>query len=264
AHGVRASQPFIAINCGAIPDELVESELFGHRKGAFTGAVADKEGVFVAANGGTVFLDEVGEIPLNQQVNLLRVIQQREVRPVGGNEMITFDTRIIAAANKNLEKEVEEGRFRDDLFYRLNVVEIALPVLQERQGDIPLLARHFMEKYSRKLNRPVKGINREAMEALVAYEWKGQVRELENIIERAVLLGEDAYISLNDLPANMAGLSNGSVVEVAALDKAVQLFEQQHIQRMLKRCGGNKTKTAGLLGIDPSTLYRKMEKMGIS
>src|SRR6056297_2077246 len=198
-NGKRGSKPFIAINCGAIPKDLVESELFGHKKGAFTGAISDKDGVFVAANKGTVFLDEVAEIPLNQQVNLLRVIQEREVKPIGSNQMIQFDTRIIAATNKDLEKEVEKGEFREDLYYRLNVVEIPLPTLQERKDDIPLLAHHFLKKYSRELNRPVKGITSDAMGALISFEWKGQVRELENIIERAVLLGSEDYITLNDL-----------------------------------------------------------------
>jgi len=262
-NGKRGSKPFIAINCGAIPKDLVESELFGHKKGAFTGAISDKDGVFVAANKGTVFLDEVAEIPLNQQVNLLRVIQEREVKPIGSNQMIQFDTRIIAATNKDLEKEVEKGEFREDLYYRLNVVEIPLPTLQERKDDIPLLAHHFLKKYSRELNRPVKGITSDAMGALISFEWKGQVRELENIIERAVLLGSEDYITLNDLPGSIQESKGDFNYDADSLEDAVQTFEKHHIISVLKRTEGNKTEAARLLGIDPSTLYRKMEKMEI-
>lgn len=262
-NGKRGSKPFIAINCGAIPKDLVESELFGHKKGAFTGAISDKDGVFVAANKGSVFLDEVGEIPLNQQVNLLRVIQEREVKPIGSNQMIGFDTRIIAATNKDLEKEVEKGEFREDLYYRLNVVEIPLPTLQERKDDIPLLTHHFLKKYSKELNRPVKGITSDAMGALISFEWKGQVRELENIIERAVLLGSDDYITLEDLPGSIQKSKGDFNYDADSLEDAVQTFEKHHIISVLKRTEGNKTEAARLLGIDPSTLYRKMEKMGI-
>lgn len=259
----RESKPFIAINCGAIPKDLVESELFGHKKGAFTGAISDKDGVFVAANKGTVFLDEVGEIPLNQQVNLLRVIQEREVKPIGSNKMIEFDTRIIAATNKKLEQEVEEGNFREDLYYRLNVVEIPLPTLQERKEDIPLLAHHFLRKYSKELNRPVKGITSDAMGALISFEWKGQVRELENIIERTVLLGDGDFITLEDLPTSIQSSKGDYSYDADSLEDAVQTFEKHHIMSVLKRTDGNKAEAARLLGIDPSTLYRKMEKMGI-
>jgi len=259
----RSSKPFIAINCGAIPKDLMESELFGHKKGAFTGAISDKDGVFVAANKGTVFLDEVGEIPVDQQVNLLRVIQEREVKPIGSNQMISFDTRIIAATNKNLEEEIEKGNFREDLYYRLNVVEIPLPTLQKRKEDIPLLAHHFIKKYSRELNRPVKGISSEAIGALMSYDWKGQVRELENIIERSVLLGDGDFITPDDLPGSIQESSNDFEYDADSLEDAVQTFEKHHIISVLKRTEGNKAEAARLLGIDPSTLYRKMERMGI-
>lgn len=259
----RSDKPFIAINCGAIPKDLVESELFGHKKGAFTGAISDKDGVFVAGHKGTVFLDEVGEIPLNQQVNLLRVLQEREVKPIGSNRMVSFDTRIIAATNKDLEKEVQQGNFREDLYYRLNVVEIPLPTLQERKEDIPLLAHHFLKKYSRELNRPVKGINSDAMSALISFEWKGQVRELENIIERAVLLGENEFITLKDLPNSVQQAEGEIEIDSSSLDEAVKSFEKHHILSILKRTEGNKAEAARLLGIDPSTLYRKMERMNI-
>lgn len=259
----RSGKPFIAINCGAIPKDLMESELFGHKKGAFTGAISDKDGVFVAANKGTVFLDEVGEIPVDQQVNLLRVLQEREVKPIGSNRMTSFDTRIIAATNKDLEQEIEKEAFREDLYYRLNVVEIPLPVLQQRKEDIPLLAHHFLKKYSRELNRPVKGITSEAVGALMAYDWKGQVRELENIIERAVLLGDNDFITPDDLPGSIRESSGDFTYDADSLEDAVQSFEKHHILSVLKRTEGNKAEAARLLGIDPSTLYRKMERMGI-
>jgi two-component system response regulator PilR (NtrC family) len=265
-NGDRSKNPFLAINCGAIPDDLVESELFGHKKGAFTGADADKDGIFVAADGGTVFLDEVAEIPLNLQVNLLRVLQQREVKPVGSNKTISFDTRIIAATNKDLESEVENGNFRDDLYYRLNVVEIPLPPLQQRREDIPLLAHHFLQKYNKELKRNLKGISSEAMSAMMAYQWKGQVRELENVIERSVLLSDNEYLMLEDLPGAIRDVSGSEDVnmDTEKLEEAVQGFEKHHIQSMLKRTDGNKSEAARLLGIDPSTLYRKMERLGLS
>lgn len=259
----RASKPFIAINCGAIPKDLMESELFGHKKGAFTGAISEKAGVFVAANKGTVFLDEVGEIPVDQQVNLLRVIQEREVKPIGSNQVISFDTRIIAATNKNLKEEIEKENFREDLYYRLNVVEIPLPTLQKRKEDIPLLAYHFIKKYSRELNRPVKGITSDTMGSLMSYEWKGQVRELENVIERAVLLGDGDFITSEDLPDSIRESSEDFEYDADTLEDAVHTFEKHHILSVLKRTEGNKAEAARLLGIDPSTLYRKMEKMGI-
>lgn len=262
----RSNNPFLAINCGAIPENLVESELFGHKKGAFTGADSDKEGIFVAADGGTVFLDEVAEIPLNLQVNLLRVIQEREVKPVGSNKMLSFDTRIIAATNKDLENEVAEGNFRDDLYYRLNVVEISLPPLQQRRDDIPLLAHHFLQKYNKELKRNIKGINSEAMGAMMAYEWKGQVRELENVMERAILLSDGDYLALEDLPSSFRKTSGNQdfSMDSDTLDEAIQTFEKHHIQSVLKRTDGNKSEAARLLGIDPSTLYRKMERLGFS
>lgn len=262
----RSKKPFLAINCGAIPEDLIESELFGHKKGAFTGAATDKDGIFVAAHGGTVFLDEVAEIPLNLQVNLLRVLQEREVKPVGSNKIQSFDTRIISATNKDLEEEVEKGNFRDDLYYRLNVVEIPLPPLQQRRKDIPLLAHHFLQKYNKELKQNLKGITSEAMSAMMAYQWKGQVRELENVIERAVLLSDGDYLLLEDLPRGIQNVTGYENVEMDmdTLDEAVQVFEKHHIQSMLKRTEGNKSEAARLLGIDPSTLYRKMEKLGLS
>lgn len=262
----RSKKPFLAINCGAIPENLVESELFGHKKGAFTGANADKDGVFVAAHGGTVFLDEIAEIPLNLQVNLLRVLQEREVKPVGSNKMVSFDTRIISATNKDLEEEIEKGNFRDDLYYRLNVVEIPLPALEQRREDIPLLAHHFLQKYNKELKQSLKGITSEAMGAMMAYQWKGQVRELENVIERAVLLSDGDFLTIDDLPASFKEeIAEGEYqIDSDKLDEAIQVFEKHHIQSVLKRTEGNKSEAARLLGIDPSTLYRKMERLGVS
>lgn len=264
----RSDKPFIAINCGAIPENLFESELFGHKKGSFTGASADKDGVFVAANKGTLFLDEIGEIPLNVQVTLLRALQEREVKPIGANYTKSFDTRIICATNRNLKEEVEQGNFREDLFYRLNIVEIHMPVLSERKEDIPLLVRHFVDKYNRELNRLVKGVDSEAMRMLMSYEWKGQVRELENVIERSILLTDNEYIQPEDLPPSICESDTEDTpdlpLDTESLNEAVHAFERHHITHVLKRAEGNRSEAARLMGIDPSTLYRKMEKLGIS
>ncbi len=264
-HSPRANKPFIAINCGATPEDLFASELFGHKKGAFTGANEDKEGVFVAANGGSLFLDEVGEIPFKVQVDLLRVLQEREVKPLGANFTKSFDTRIIAATNRSLADEVEKGNFREDLYYRLNVVEIPLPTLEERRQDIPLLAKHFIDKYNRQVNRSVKGIDSQALQLMMAYEWKGEVRELENVIERALLLGDSDYIQPEDLPPAIRESDPGTEDEISSesLNEAVQSFEKHHIKNILQRTRGNRSEAARLLNVDPSTLYRKMEKLGI-
>ncbi|RLA95201.1 MAG: sigma-54-dependent Fis family transcriptional regulator, partial [Deltaproteobacteria bacterium] len=194
----RANAPFIPINCGAIPENLFESELFGFKKGSFTGATMDKDGVFRAANGGTLFLDEVGEIPVHIQVKLLRAIESKEIKPLGSNYSVKVDVRVLSATNKNLQKEIEEGNFREDLYYRLNIIEIHLPSLSERREDIPLLVEHFIRKYNKELKRKVRGVDNETMKVLMNYQWKGEVRELENMIERAVLLCEGDYITLEN------------------------------------------------------------------
>ena len=265
ANSPRKNGPFIAINCGAIPENLVESELFGHKKGAFTGATENKDGVFVAASGGSLFLDEIGELPQNIQVNLLRVLQEREVKPIGSNQIKKFDSRVICATNRNLKKEVEEGNFRDDLYYRLNIIEIRVPGLSERRDDIPLLVDHFVNKYRNELNRPVKGVDSDAMQALMNHEWKGEVRELENIIERAILLTDNEFIQLSDLPESVVPSSDagGFRSDTENLQDALQAFEKQHINNVLKKTGGNRSEASKLLQIDPSTLYRKMEKLGL-
>lgn len=261
----RKDQAFVAINCGAIPESLFESELFGHKKGSFTGANSDRSGMFVMANGGTLFLDEIGEMPLSMQVKLLRVLQEGEIRPVGSSSNKKVDVRIIAATNKDLRKEVAEQRFREDLFYRLNIIELQIPPLHERQDDIPLLCNHFVDKYSKELNRPVKGLTREALFALTRYDWPGQVRELENVIERAFLLCNGDYITLEDLPSQiLSGMNeNGDQESMESLNDAMLTFERNYIQHMLAITNRQKGETARLLGVDPSTLYRKMEKLGL-
>jgi two-component system response regulator PilR (NtrC family) len=263
SHSPRSNKPFIAENCGAIPESLCESELFGHKKGSFTGANEDREGIFVAANGGTLFLDEIGEIPLSTQVNLLRVLQEREVKAVGANKPRKVDVRVIAATNKNLEEEVEKGNFREDLYYRLNIVEIKLPALKERRDDIPLLVKHFVDRYNNELNRAIKGVNSRALSALMQCEWKGNVRELENVIERAVLLTETDFITVDDLPIALRENANEDAVmdlDSDALNESVQAFEKHHIRTVLRKTDGNRTEAARLMNIDPSTLYRKMER----
>jgi DNA-binding NtrC family response regulator len=260
----RKDNRFVAINTGAIVENLFESELFGHKRGSFTGATSDKEGMFKTASGGTIYLDEISEIPHHLQVKLLRVLEQREITPVGTNFPISVDVRIIASTNRNLKLEVEEGRFREDLYYRLNVVEINLPSLSERKEDIPLLAQHFMEKYRVEMNKNIKGIDNKVIQALLHYNWKGEVRELENIIERAVIFCEGDYLSLSDLPDFV--YQDSVIVEEnrsKSLKDAVKEFEKIYIRQELNRLSFNKEDAAKSLGISVSSLYRKMEELGI-
>ena len=261
ARSERAHRPFVAINCGAIPETLFESELFGYKKGAFTGASRDKDGVFKAAAGGTLFLDEVGEIPLQVQVKLLRVIEMREIKPLGSNTIIPINVRIIAATNRDLAKEVENGTFREDLYYRLNIIEIYLPALSERKDDIPLLVTHFVNKYNNELKRRIIGVDNDAMKNLVNYNWKGEVRELENIIERAVLLSDGDMISLEDLPKRTVESSSSGYPD--NLKEASRSFEKKHIVHMLEKCENDKATVADILGIGLSSLYRKIDDLGI-
>lgn len=258
----RANKPFVAINCGAIVGTLMESEFFGHKKGSFTGAIRDKDGYFKIANGGTLFLDEVGDIPLHLQVKLLRAIEEGVILPVGGTTPIQIDVRIIAATNRDLLKDIEEGRFRDDLYYRLNVVEIKLPSLNERKEDIPLLVDHFIKKYNYELKRRVLGTDNETMRILMNYPWKGGIRELENVIERALILCEGDYITKKDLPPNMVQDEYLSTVPDRLKD-AVAAFEREHILNILRRTENNKEEAAKLLDISLSSLYRKMDELGI-
>jgi DNA-binding NtrC family response regulator len=261
ARSERAHRPFVAINCGAIPETLFESELFGYKKGAFTGAGKDKDGVFKSAAGGTLFLDEVGEIPLQVQVKLLRSIEMREIKPLGSNVVIPINVRLIAATNRDLAQEVEDGRFREDLYYRLNIIEIYLPSLAERKDDIPLLVKHFINKYNAELKRRIIGIDNEAMKNLVNYNWKGEVRELENIVERAVLLCDGDMISTEDLPKRAQDVVSSDYPD--NLKEASKNFERTHIVNILERVENDKSKAAEILGIGLSSLYRKIDELAI-
>ncbi|MBK8811023.1 MAG: sigma-54-dependent Fis family transcriptional regulator [Acidobacteria bacterium] len=260
-HSGRAAKAFLAVNCGALPESLLESELFGHTKGAFTGAVGEKKGLFRAADGGTLFLDEIGEMPVGLQVKLLRAIQEQEVLPVGATAAVKFDARIIAATNKNLEKEVAENRFREDLFYRLNVIEINLPPLRERREDIPLLAKHFAAKTARNQNAADKPIDQEALRALVGYSWPGNIRELENAVERAFILSGDE-IDAGSLPPKVIADSQHAfdMRDPEGIRPTLDEMERRYIVEVLKSVDDDKNQAASILGIDLSTLYRKMKK----
>jgi DNA-binding NtrC family response regulator len=263
----RKDKPMITVNCAALSQSLLESELFGHEKGSFTGAIARRIGRFEQANGGTLFIDEIGDIPLQTQVKLLRVLQFGEFERVGGTEKIKVDVRVIAATNRNLEEMIEQGTFREDLFYRINVVTITLPPLRERKSDIPILIRHFIHKYARENNKNITGISKEAQEYLMRYHFPGNIRELENLIERAVVMGRDEIITLADLPK---GLSTNS--ENTALDphnfthhykEKVAAFETVMIKESLELKKGNQTQAAKLLGISERHLRSRMQKLNI-
>jgi two-component system response regulator PilR (NtrC family) len=261
----RQGRPFLAVNCGAIPENLFESELFGHKRGAFTGATADRVGFFKAADGGTLFLDEVSEIPLHLQVKLLRAIEAKEVAPVGTSTPLPVDIRLVASTNRNLVKEVEAGRYREDLYYRLNVVEINLPSLSDRPDDIPLLVQHFVTKYALEMNKPVRGLDNEAMKALISHPWRGEVRELENVIERAVIFADGELITTRELPA-MFDQKQG--IQYAfdtsrTLKDATEEFERQYIGRVLQMNEYSKESTARALKVSLSSLYRKIEELNI-
>lgn len=260
----RKSKPFVAVNCGAISENLIESELFGHKKGAFTGAISDKEGYMKAANGGTLFLDEISEMPPQLQVKLLRAIQEKEYTPVGTTVSLSVNTRFIATTNRNLEEEVKAGKFREDLFYRINVVDIHLPSLKEREEDIPLLADHFLDKYRKELNKNIKGIDNEAMRAILSHEWKGEIRELENIIERAVIFCKGEMITLQELPSTFKPKMDEIDFSFSgSLDDSVRKFERDFILRALENNENNKEKTADALKVGLSTLYRKLKELDI-
>jgi two-component system response regulator PilR (NtrC family) len=256
--GSRSAKPFLAVNCGALTESLLESELFGHVKGAFTGAVSDRKGLFRSADGGTVLLDEIGEMPIPLQVRLLRALQEHEVTPVGSSASIKFDAHIIAATNRDLESEVANGNFREDLFYRLNVVEIAIPPLRERSGDIPLLARFFAVRTAHAQNQPEKAITEEAMRALESHDWPGNVRQLENAIERAFVLGEET-IDIKDLPAKIGNVSRAD--NTADDSRTLEEMESSYILETLSRMDLDKIKAAKSIGIDLSTLYRKLKRI---
>ena len=260
--GPRRDKPFICINCGAIPENLLESELFGHKKGSFTSAVDDKKGLITMAHGGTLFLDEVGELPAALQVKLLHVIQTRELTPVGDTRVITVDVRIIAATNADLMQRVKEGRFREDLYYRLNVIEINMPALRERSDDIPVLIKHYLDVFAKEAGKNLKDIDYEAMQALLAYDWPGNIRELRNTMERAVVLADGDLITIHDLPDKFRTLDVEGV-STSSLRQALDNFEREYIKRSLTENKGSKETAANKLGIDLATLYRKLKKLRI-
>jgi DNA-binding NtrC family response regulator len=253
---------FVPLNCAAIPHDLLENQLFGHRKGAFTGADRDQSGVFAHAGPGTVFLDEISELPLGTQAKLLRAIEQKEVLPVGANEPVSIDARILAATNRELTKEIELGRFREDLYYRLNVVSIRIPPLRERREDIPELIEFLLAKQARQLGRKFTGVAHDAMQILLACPWKGNVRELENVLQRAVILGDGPLVTLEDLPPDLAP-SPGDPAAVDDLGEALTRFEKLHIERLLRQCP-DKKEAARRLGMGLSSLYRKIAELGIA
>lgn len=271
AQSPRSNQPFIAINCGAIPSELLESELFGHIKGAFTGAISNRVGRFEMADGGTIFLDEIGDLQPALQVKLLRVLQERSFEPVGSTKSVQVNVRVVAATNKNLEDEVNRGRFREDLFYRLNVIPISLPALRERKTDIPLLFAHFIEIFNRNKGRQLLGFSPEALESLVQYPWPGNIRELENLVERLSILKGQGQIEMIDLPAKYRGGSTNSRVQSFAdipdqgldFNTAVDQFENQLILRALEKTGWNRNQAALLLRLNRTTLVEKIKKKGL-
>jgi transcriptional regulator with PAS, ATPase and Fis domain len=256
-----AARRFIAVNCAAIPHELLENQLFGHRKGAFTGADRDQAGVFVHAGSGTVFLDEVAETPLATQAKLLRAIEQKEVLPVGANEPVQVEARVLAATNKDLLKEVEAGRFREDLYYRLNVVRIHVPPLRERREDIPALVEYLLARHARTLGKRITGVTHQAMQLLRACRWRGNVRELDNALQRAAILGEGPLITPADLPPDLAP-QEGDPALVDDLGEAVKRFEKQHIERIL-RLTPDKKEAARRLNMGLSSLYRRIGELGI-
>ncbi len=264
----RSKKPFVAVNCAAIPAELVESEFFGHERGAFTSAVSRKIGKFEYANGGVIFLDDVGELPLSVQAKLLRVLQEKEIVRVGSNELIPVDVRVVAATNDNLQELIKQRRFREDLYYRLKVVPIELPPLRVRREDIPNLIEHFIRKSCERHHKSFKNIDPEALRLLVNYNWPGNVRELENMVEMVVLLSSSNSISASDLPSNVLtnqALADGSDQsgENLTLKKARQQFERQFILRVLEKLHWNQTKAAKIMGIHRNTLIIKMEELGI-
>ncbi|MHC4854879.1 MAG: sigma-54-dependent transcriptional regulator [Planctomycetota bacterium] len=251
---------FVAVNCSAIPEGLIESELFGHKKGSFTSAVEDKQGLFEAAQEGTLFLDEIGYMPLSCQVKLLRAVEERRITPVGSTESIPIELRVVAATNKILLNEIEAGHFREDLYYRLNVVGVHLPPLRERTEDIPKLIHHFMEKYNHQMGKNCVGVSDRAMNVLMNYEWKGNIRELQNVIERAIIFAEGDTISISDIGL-VAASGDLSEEHDKTLQEALRHFEKEYILGILKKHKGDKAQAAGELGIGVSTLYRKISEL---
>ncbi len=260
----RASKPFVAVNCSALPESLLESELFGHEKGAFTGALGRRIGKFEQANGGTIFLDEIGLMTPATQSKLLRVLQEREFERVGGNELVKVDVRVISATNKDLEEEMKKGEFREDLYYRISVFPIKLPPLRERREDIPLLAGHFLQKFARQEGKSIEGITPDALDLMMAYHWPGNVRELENAMERATVLANSTEISAKDLPAAVRSLGEKRIYESDnTLASWIEKLEEEALRQALLECEGNISQTAKKLGIGRATIYRKAKKYGL-
>ncbi len=264
SNGNRTSVPMVSVNCASIPENLLESELFGYKKGAFTDAIRDKPGLFDEADGGTIFLDEIGELPLSLQVKLLRVLQEEEISPLGSTVSKKIDVRVIAATSRDLRKEVDEGRFREDLFYRINVMKIHLPPLRERRGDIPLLVGYFINLFNEKLGKDIEGLSSQAMPLLMAYSWPGNIRELENVIERAVLLGKGRWITPTDLPQSITSVrqpSSSAVPEhTLSIKKASKTLERDLIQKALELTEGNRSKAAKILEISRPILISKIKE----
>jgi transcriptional regulator with PAS, ATPase and Fis domain len=273
----RKNRPFVSVNCAAIPPDLLESELFGYERGAFTGAVSSKPGRFELAHGGTLFLDEIGEIPVSMQVKLLRALQEQEFERVGGIKTITVDSRLVAATNRNLKESIAEGGFREDLYYRLNVVHVHLPPLRARPSDIPLLVEHFVRKFNAKLDRSVTGFDDDSLDCLLRYAWPGNIRELENVIERCMIFAEDGDVGTQHLPAEIreaeGQLESDLVGGIArrpgetglkeAVREATLKLEREFIGRALDQTGGNVTHTARLLKISRKSLQNKMKELGL-
>ena len=252
---------FLPVNCSAIPENLLESQLFGHVKGSFTGAVNSQEGLFQRARGGTIFLDEIGEMPLSLQPKLLRVLEEKTILPVGSTTPVKVNVRILAATNRDLKTDVEAERFRDDLFYRLNVFEINIPPLRKRLDDLPGLVEHLIQRHNQEMNTSYKGVDSATMRILMSFPWKGNIRELDNVLERAMILGDGEWIKPSDLPGQQAEDSQFNSED--NLSAALDLYEKSHIERTLNKAAGDKIRAAELMGLSLSTLYRKLEKLGI-
>ncbi len=259
----RKDKIFLPVNCSAIPETLLESQLFGYVKGAFTGAANSQDGLFQRAQGGTIFLDEIGEMPLSLQPKLLRVIEGKEVLPVGATTPAQVDVRILAATNRDLEKETEAGRFREDLYYRLNVIGLRLPPLRERREEIPLLIEHLIRRHNVEMKTNYRGADNAAMKILMAAAWKGNIRELENVLERAMILGNGEWITPAELPEGKIPKDEQVLQTGRNLKAAVRAYEKSHIENVLQETVGDRTRAAELLGLSRSSLYRKMEQLGI-
>ena len=260
--GIRKEGPFVAVNCAAIPETLFESELFGYKKGAFTDAKADKKGLIFEAHEGTLFLDEITEMPAMLQAKLLRVIEEKEVRPLGDTNSYPVDVRVISTTNRNIQSAIQEGNFREDLYYRMKVIDIELPPLRERKEDIPFLVHHFVSKFAQGQKKSISGISEEAMKILLNYPWPGNVRELENVIQRAITLSQHDTILPEDLPASMVETIKENLVERAFQKKyTMDQLEKEYIRKVLMEVEGNKSKAAEILGFDRKTLYRKLEQI---